>query len=372
MRACAAVLAIAVLVLAATAASAMALPSRFWGVVPQATPSSEQFQRLHRGGVRAVRVGIDWGYVQPRRGGEFEWSGVDRLIENAVENGISVLPFLTGAPSWAVHSRNVQGGHGAKAPAHLPVSGAAASGWRRFLREAVLRYGPEGSFWSEHPNLPRLSLRTWQIWNEPNFKYFVARPNPAEYGKLVKASDAAIGSADPGAKVILAGLFGRPKGARNRRTGKHKSINWYAKDFLEVMYKRNPGIKAKFDGVALHPYAPRYQELPEQIEEVRDLLKLEKDSGKGLWITELGWSSERPSQGDQFAKGVSGQAQQLRGAFRILRNRQRKWKLRQVYWFSVDDAAGACNFCGGSGLFGEGFKPKKAWYEYARFAGGRP
>ncbi len=29
-----------------------------------------------------------------------------------------------------------------------------------------------------------------------------------------------------------------------------------------------------------------------------------------------------------------------------------KWKLQRVYWFSVDDQAGACNFCDGSGLFG--------------------
>ncbi len=34
-------------------------------------------------------------------------------------------------------------------------------------------------------------IRTWQIWNEPNFKYFVAKPNPGEYGKLVKISNAA-------------------------------------------------------------------------------------------------------------------------------------------------------------------------------------
>ena len=56
----------------------------------------------------------------------------------------------------------------------------------QFVKQAILRYGPRGTFWTENPTLPRKPLRTWQVWNEPNFKYFVAKPNPAEYGRLVK------------------------------------------------------------------------------------------------------------------------------------------------------------------------------------------
>jgi hypothetical protein len=95
------------------------------------------------------------------------------------------------------------------------------------------------------------------------------------------------------------------------------------------------------------------------------------DAQKGLWITELGWSSQPPVHTNLFAKGVKGQAAQLKGAFRVLRGNQRKWKIKRVYWFSVDDQPGSCNFCDGTGLFGEGFIPKPAWYAYARFAGGR-
>jgi hypothetical protein len=372
-RACAALTALALVVLGVGAATASALPARFWGVVPQVSPDSEQFQRLYRGGVRTARFAFDWGSTQPKRGGSYDWSSTDTVVETSVKNGIAVLPFLIGAPSWALPEVNVQGGHGAKAPVHLPVSGAAASGWRGFLQAAVNRYGPGGTFWAEHPELPSLPIRVWQIWNEPNFKYFVAKPNPAEYGKLVKASYAAVKSADPGAKVILAGMFARPKGARNPKTGKHKSINWYASDFLEQMYQRNPGIKAKFNGVSLHPYTIRYQDLSPEIEEFRGILSENHDAGKGLWVTELGWSSEPPNPAvDQFAKGVAGQARELRGAFKVLKAKQSRWKIQQVYWFSVDDLKGACNFCGGSGLFAEGFKPKKAWYEYVKFAGGRP
>ncbi len=42
-------------------APAGAVPGNFWGVVPQATPTAEQFQRLKRGGVDSIRIPIAWG-----------------------------------------------------------------------------------------------------------------------------------------------------------------------------------------------------------------------------------------------------------------------------------------------------------------------
>ncbi len=101
---------------------------------------------------------------------------------------------------------------------------------------------------------------------------------------------------------------------------------------------------------------------------MRGVLAKNHDAGKGLWLTELGWSSGR---GNAFSKGPAGQARELKGAFKLLLKNRNKWRIKRLYWFSVDDATGACNFCDGSGLFGEGFKPKKAWNEYVRFAGGK-
>jgi hypothetical protein len=354
------------------AASAQALPAGFWGVVPQSSMSAEQLQRLGRGGVESLRIPIGWGSVQSSKGAAFDWSGFDNQIEEAAKAGIRVLPFLNGAPEWAVPGKRVPGAGGLEAPAHLPVSGSAGTGWVSFLSAAVARYGPTGSFWSEHPGVPKRPIREWQIWNEPNFKYFVAKPNPTEYGQLVKLSYNALHTADPGARVVLAGLFARPKGARDRRTGKHKSLNWYASDFVNVMYGRNPGIKSKFQGASLHPYSIYAKELPGVISEFRHYLAMNHDAGKQLLITELGWSSGPKNTANGFAKGPAGQARELRAAFTQLRNHQARWRLRSVYWFSVDDQAGACNFCDGSGLFGEGFRPKPAWFSYVKFAGGTP
>jgi polysaccharide biosynthesis protein PslG len=364
-RALTAALAIAALGLAASASPAVALPADFWGVVPQGYPSLEQFQRLDRGGVESVRASIDWAAVQPRAGGPFDWSSVDSIVKGAVSAHLDVLPFLSGAPRWAVPED-----HRYHSPENLPVrSGDQRSGWTRFVKAAVLRYGPRGSFWAENPEVPKRPIRVWQIWNEENFEYFVARPNPAEYGKLVKLSYGAIKGVDPGARIVLGGLFSKPKEATFRRK---PPLAYFAADFLEQMYERTPGIKGRFNGVALHPYTGNYKYLTPYIEEVRDVLRANHDAGKQLWLTELGWSSEHPTHGNAFAKGPGGQKSQLTGAFRLLESHQRKWRIARVYWFSVEDQAGTCNFCGGSGLFGEGFVPKPAWYAYAHFAGGRP
>ncbi len=370
LRAWAASLALALTALGATASLASALPANFWGVVPQAAPTPEQLERLERGGVQTERIPFVWSVVQPTRGGGFNWSGLDEEIGSASRAGINVLPFLAGAPNWAVPSVWVAGSHqSVKAPAHLPVSGLGRTSWVAFVTAAVARYGPSGSFWAENPAIPPHPLRVWQIWNEENFKYFIAKPNPAEYGKLVKVSATALKSADPGARVLLGGMFARPSEAlRNFKPPRA----YFAADFLEQMYQQTPGIKSKFNGVALHPYTSKYQELTPDIEEFRSVLNANHDSGKGLWITEMGWSSKGRSPRNSFAKGIAGQAAQLAGAFSLLKSRQRQWKIQSVYWFSIDDYAGACNFCDGSGLFASGFKPKRSWYEYVKFAGGTP
>jgi hypothetical protein len=357
--------------LAAMAPTAMAVPANFWGVSPQATPNVEQFQRLGAGGVDSVRIPIPWSSVQPLSSGDANFSNVDALVTGAATAGLHVLPFVYDAPAWAVAPATVPGSGGhSKAPKTLPVkTGAQRTGWANFLKLVVGRYGPGGTFWTSHPALPESAVRTWQIWNEENFKYFVVRPSPSDYGKLVNVSYAAIKSIDPGAKLILGGMFARPKEAEFKRK---PAQAFFATDFLDQMYHSTPGIKSKFSGVALHPYTTDYRQLTPDIEAFRLVLADNHDAGKGLWITEIGWSSQPRAGHDGFAKGPKGQVTQLKGAFSLFERNQVRWHLRQIYWFSVDDQPGICNFCDGTGLFGEGFVPKKSWFAYVKFAGGNP
>ena len=80
--------------------------------------------------------------------------------------------------------------------------------------------------------------------------YFVAKPNPAEYGKLVKLSFSALRSVDHGAKLILGGLFSRPAEANLKR---RPPLAYFAADFLDKLYRMTPGIQQKFQGYGSTP-----------------------------------------------------------------------------------------------------------------------
>lgn len=364
------ILALAFSAFVAPAGAQAALPADFWGVVANESPKPEEAATLKAGGVESIRVPVNWGAVQAGPGDLPDWSSVDPFVRAAAESGISVLPFLVGAPGRVLHSEGV--GDGTRAPVSLPVqTSAQRAAWREFLRLAVFRYGPGGSFWAENPLLPAHPIRTWQIWNEENFKYFAARPSPSQYGKLVVDSYRDLRSADPGARIVLGGLFGRPKGGDVKARPGQIKRSYFAADFLEQMYRSTPAVRGKFLAVALHPYSYNYSQLTAQIEELREALKLSRDGGRAIWLTELGWSSGRPSAANGhngFEKGRAGQARELRGAFRLLRSHAAAWRVKRMYWFSFTDAPGTCNFCDGSGLFGEGMRPKPAWSSYKSFA----
>ncbi len=365
-----AVLAVALLAaLLPSSAAAAILPHGFWGLVQNEVPTHHQARVLKAGGVESVRVPINWAAVQPTPGAEPDWGSVDPFVKAADEAGQTVLPFLASPPTWAVGYESIGD---TTAPRTVPIHTATQRrGWRRFLRLAVFRYGPHGSFWTENPLLPKRPIRIWQIWNEENYKYFTARPNPAQYGRLVVQSFQDLRSADRGARIVLGGLFIRPRGG-NVKPG-HGRIKraWFAADFLERMYRTTPAVRGKFLAVALHPYTPGWRRLTPEIEEVRTALARVNDKWRAIWLTELGWSSGHPEAANgrnKFEKGWRGQARELRGAFRLLERNAANWRIRRVYWFSFTDSPGTCNFCDGSGLFRQGFRPKPSWNAYRSFA----
>ena len=239
-----------------------------------------------------------------------------------------------------------------------------------FLRDAVERYGPGGEFWREHRSgadfLPELPLREWQIWNEANFFYFATPASPQRYAKLLKITSPAIKRVEPNARVILSGLFGDPTA--------NPPNAMPAVQFLEQLY-RVPGIKADFDGVALHPYADKAERLEELVEEMRAVVLENHDPSTRLYITEMGWGSQNDPNVVAFEQGIAGQARELRKAYSFLIANRARLNLKAAYWYSWKDNPEyvACSFCDSVGLFraGRAFKPKPAWRAFVALTGGR-
>ena len=69
------------------------------------------------------------------------------------------------------------------------------------------RYGPNGTLWAERPEVPRLPIRSWQIWNEPNLgPYWCGKANAKQYVAMLRAVGTAIKQVDRGAQIVTAGL----------------------------------------------------------------------------------------------------------------------------------------------------------------------
>ena len=76
-----------------------------------------------------------------------------------------------------------------------------------FMTQAVQRYGPTGSFWSLNPDIPRVPVRQWQIWNEQVAPWMWGpRPWQKTYVRMLKPAYRAIHNADSGAKVVAGSL----------------------------------------------------------------------------------------------------------------------------------------------------------------------
>ncbi len=145
-----------------------------------------------------------------------------------------------------------------------------------------------------------------------------------------------------------------------------------AADFLAALY-RSPGIEASFDAVALHPYAVDAETLAEMSEEMREVVRENRDPRAALYITEMGWGSQNNFQQVAFEQGVSGQVRQLRDSYTYLLENRHRLNLKGTYWFSWKDIDGSCSFCDSVGLFRDDkrLKPKPSWHAFVGLSGGR-
>jgi hypothetical protein len=332
------------------AAEAVIAPPGFIGISPQGPVDATDLRLMERAELDSVRLPMTWSAIQPDPPYvvDPDWSSFDRLVRLAAEREIRVFPFLWGSPEWATAH-----------PSSEPVETAWQRwGWVRFLRDAVDRYGPQGDFWEENPELELQPIRRWEIWNEENIVTFAHRPNPERFARLVRLSGRVLHRADPGSKVIVGGLFGRPL---------QIPPNVASGDFLSRLYRARR-TKPFFDGVALHPYVADAGAMRAQIVNLRRIMRLHGDAATPLYVTELGWGSD--SFESRWERGLYGQARELDRAFTMLTRQRWRWRIGGVWWFSWADEDGACQFCDSAGLLTKAREAKPAWYRFNAWTGG--
>jgi hypothetical protein len=333
-------------------AAARLAPPGFVGISPQNTSTNADFELMESAGINSARLPMGWLGIEPEAADRYDphWAWFDGEVERAAEHGIRIFPFVWGSPEWVAPLPTVE-------PIESPRQREA---WLQFLRRAVDRYGPDGEFWEERPELPQLAIRHWEIWNEENIVTFSHRPSAERFATLIRISGRLLHRLDPGSKVLIGGLFGRPL---------QTPPNFQSGDFLAQVYRARR-VKRYFDGVALHPYVADAGAMRPQIVNLRRVMGLHGDAATPLYVTELGWGSD--SFESRWERGPRGQARELNRAFAMLTEQRRRWRIGGAWWFSWTDQSGACQFCDSAGLLTTAHEAKPAWYSFNEWTGGDP
>jgi hypothetical protein len=221
--------------------------------------------------VRVLRSDATWGSLQPQapvpgRPG-YDFSRQDAQVAALAAHHITWLPILDYSAPWAARRPGDW-----RSPPADPASFAAYAG------AVAARYGVGGSFWTDHPSLPNLPVRSYEVWNEENGTYFWdTGPDPAAYARLYLAAHAAIHRLDPGARVAVGGLIASPA----------QGID--AARYLAEMVADVPALRGRLDAVGLHPYADSATGVVAGVVSLRRELDGLGDRAIPIEVTEFGW-----------------------------------------------------------------------------------
>jgi polysaccharide biosynthesis protein PslG len=313
--------ALTALLLAAPGALAQrSVPQGFFGVmydhgIEKASDEEQdgQWDNMAQSGVETVRTVFDWGEAQPSgRGSAFNFARTDGVVQRAALRNLDVLPVVMYSPKWARAYRS-----------RFTSPPKSRNDYVTYLAALVERYGPEGTFWIEHPELPKHPLREWQIWNEPHLPAYWDAPERGPYGYaksyplLLRASYNIVKTLDPGAKIVMAGITQR------------------AWEEIEVLYQR--GVKRYFDVAALQIFPQTVRRSVKAAALYREALNRRGDRRKPIYITEITWPASRGKTDPikyQRQETPGGMAKNLGQMYAKMAGRRRALGLGKVFWYT--------------------------------------
>jgi hypothetical protein len=290
---------------------------------PGLVPS--EFAVMRRSRVQAVRAQFSWSTIEPGPG-TYDWTSPDQIVTAASRERLALQPTVILAPGWAALN-----------PFASTPRPADPATYAAFLTTLIHRYGPKGSFWAAHPDLPRRPIHNWQVWNEFNGAYFWHQDPCVKdrYGfthcdfarsftALLKASHKAIHAADKRGKLVLGGVT---------------NDSW---NDLRKLYRA--GARPYFDIAAVHPYTNAHNttetvgNVLEELKRFRGVMARFGDGRKPVVLTELGWPSGKGhtdgSPNDFLNVTVHQQASLLTMVYTRLARLRVRDHIAAVYWFS--------------------------------------
>jgi hypothetical protein len=274
-------------------------------------------------GVQSVRAAFSWSAAEPYEtwadvpaAQELQFTDVggqpinfyvtDMIVAATARRQMSVLPIVLYAPPWDA-TMNPNG-----------VATPTRNGpYAAYLTALIGRYGPHGSFWGQNPGIPKLPIRMWQIWNEPNIAFYWKQPFATGYVSLLRAAHTAINRADPGAQVVLGALT---------------NLAWQA---VGQIY-RVPGARGLFDIAAVNGFTLEPANVILYMRFMRDAMDRFGDRLKPLLATEISWPSAegKTSSHYDFDTTEAGQARDIAAVLPMLGQQRASLGLIGFYYYT--------------------------------------
>jgi polysaccharide biosynthesis protein PslG len=228
-----------------------------------------QLNALQATGATVARSDALWELSEPSPpvGGthRYDWTFDDQIAGSLAADRLRWLPIVDYSAPWA---RSIPGQD------HSPPSSSAD--YAAYAAALAGRFGPGGSFWRTHPQVPALPVEAFEIWNEPDSAYFwTPRADAARYAELYARARDAIHTIDPSARVLVGGLAGAPA-------------------FLPRLLTADPGLRGRIDGVAIHPYAGSPAAVLSRVISTRRALERLGLPTVPLYVSEFGWTTSPP------------------------------------------------------------------------------
>ena len=253
---------------------------------------NEVLAKVKAAGIAWIRIDIDWSVIEASKG-RFSYGEVDRVVNYASSNGLSIYASIGNTPGWA------NGKKGKNYPA------AHAADWKSFVNRTITRY--------------KSKVKYWGIWNEPNLRYFFALGKDKYVQQVLLPAVQTIRSADPAAFIV------GPELAHLTSPG----TEWY---FWMKYILDNAG--GYFDIISHHLYEDlgiyyMYELLENGDKLIPAVKKIVEESGQGnkpFWITETGWNTSQYSEAMQANRYLD-----------MLHTRARKNYPHKVFFYEISD-----------------------------------
>jgi len=248
--------------------------------------------KVKAAGIAWIRIDINWSAIETSKG-EFYYSEVDRVVNYATANGLSIYASIGFTPGWA----NGKKGH------TYPATNVAD--WKNFVSRTVGRY--------------KNQIKYWGIWNEPNLKFFFALGKDKFVQQILLPAAQTIRGADPAAFIV------GPDLSHKTETG----TEWYF--WMKYILDNDGGY---FDIISHHIYEDHgvyymYELLEEGDKFIPAVKTIIEESGQGnkpFWITETGWNTSKYSEIMQSNRYLD-----------MLHARARKNYPQKVFFYAIID-----------------------------------